>query len=58
MTCGTVEENLNNNRATARALASQGYDVKLVENRDGHNWIAWRDTFDPHLSDLLTKVWG
>ncbi|MEA2460859.1 MAG: hypothetical protein QOH90_1036 [Actinomycetota bacterium] len=58
ITCGTVEENLNNNRATAKALAAQGYDVTFVENRDGHNWIAWRDTFDPYLGDLLTKVWG
>jgi enterochelin esterase family protein len=58
MTCGTVEENLANNRATFRALESQGYDVKLIENRDAHNWIGWRDTFDPHLVDLLNKVWG
>jgi enterochelin esterase-like enzyme len=58
MTCGTVEENLKNNRATAAALERQGYDVKLVENRDGHNWIGWRDTFDPHLTQLLGKVWS
>jgi len=58
MTCGTVEENLANNRATFRALEAQGYDVKLIENRDGHNWVGWRDTFDPHLVDLLNRVWG
>ena len=40
MTCGTVEENLRNNRALKGALAGQGYDVALVENRDGHNWVA------------------
>ena len=57
MTCGTVEENLANNRAVRDALAAQGYDVFLHENRDGHNWVGWRDTFDPHLTDLLTKVW-
>jgi enterochelin esterase-like enzyme len=57
MTCGTVEENLANNRAVRDALAGQGYDVHLHENRDGHNWVGWRDTFDPHLTDLLTKVW-
>ena len=57
MTCGTVEENLKNNRATAEALRRQGYDVTLVENRDAHNWVAWRDTFDPHLVELLHKVW-
>jgi enterochelin esterase-like enzyme len=58
MTCGTVEENLANNRAVRDALEAQGYDVRLHENRDGHNWVAWRDTFDPHLTDLLAKVWG
>ncbi|HEV2756301.1 MAG TPA: alpha/beta hydrolase-fold protein [Actinomycetota bacterium] len=57
MTCGTVEENLANNRAVRDALAAQGYDVYLHENRDAHNWIGWRDTFDPHLTNLLTKVW-
>ena len=57
MTCGTVEENLRNNRATAQALQRQGYDVSFVENRDAHNWVGWRDTFDPHLIDLLKKAW-
>ncbi|MDQ3981732.1 MAG: alpha/beta hydrolase-fold protein [Actinomycetota bacterium] len=57
MTCGTVEENLANNRAVRDALVGQGYDVYLFENRDGHNWVGWRDTFDPHLTDLLTRVW-
>ena len=58
MTCGTVEENLANNRAVRDALEGQGYDVYLHENRDGHNWVGWRDTFDPHLTNLLTGVWG
>lgn len=58
MTCGTIEENLHNNRATRDALARQAYDVRLVENRDGHNWVGWRDTFDPHLIDLLQKMWS
>jgi enterochelin esterase family protein len=57
MSCGTVEENLDNNRAVARALRAQGYEVDLVENRDAHNWTGWRDTFDPHLADLLRRVW-
>src|SRR5262249_14968098 len=56
MTCGTVEENLDNNRAVARALDAQGYPVELVENRDAHNWTAWRDAFDPPLADLLRAV--
>ena len=58
MTCGTVEENLANNRATFKALRSQDYPVTLHENRDAHNWVGWRDTFDPHLSDLLARVWS
>ncbi len=57
LTCGTIEENLANNRATRDALARQGYDVTLVENRDGHNWVGWRDTFDPHLIALLQRMW-
>ena len=58
ITCGTVEENLANNRAVAGALERQGYPVTVVVNRDAHNYVAWRDTFDPHLADLLTGVWG
>jgi enterochelin esterase family protein len=58
MTCGTVEENLDNNRAVQRALRAQGYEVELVENRDAHNWTGWRDAFDPHLADLLRAVWA
>ena len=58
MTCGTIEENLHNNRATRDALARQAYEVRLVENRDGHNWVGWRDTFDPHLIDLLQRMWS
>ncbi len=58
MTCGTVEENLANNRAVASALADHGYDVAWHENRDAHNWTAWRDTFEPHLVELLARVWS
>jgi enterochelin esterase family protein len=58
MTCGAVEENLWNNRAVRNALAGQGYAATLHENRDTHNWIAWRDTFEPHLLELLQRKWG
>lgn len=58
LTCGTVEENLHNNRAVSAALGQQGYDIELVENPDGHNWTGWRDTFDPHLVDLINRMWG
>ena len=57
LTCGTVEENLANNRDLAAALGRQGYEVTFVENRDAHNWIGWRDALDPHLTTLLQRVW-
>jgi enterochelin esterase-like enzyme len=56
MTCGAVEENVENNRLMARSLRAQGYDTRLVENRDVHNYVGWRDTFDPHLVDLVQRV--
>lgn len=58
MTCGTAEENLENNRAVFAALAAQGYPVDLREIRDAHNWVAWRDTLYPDLVTLLQRVWG
>ena len=58
MTCGTGEENLQNNRAVAAGLAAQAYPVELIENRDAHTWVGWRDTFDPHLTALIQRVWG
>jgi enterochelin esterase family protein len=56
MTCGALEKNLANNRAMRDALERQGHDVSLRVGRDLHNWVAWRDLFDPHLS-LLRRVW-
>jgi enterochelin esterase family protein len=57
ITCGTVEENLGNNRCLAGALRGHGYPVTLAEVPDGHNFTAWRDALDPHLVDLLRRVW-
>jgi enterochelin esterase-like enzyme len=57
MTCGAAEENLANNRTTAKALQAQGYDCSLHEHRDAHNWVSWRDSFDPPLVDLSARVW-
>lgn len=56
MTCGSVEENLANNRLIARSLARQGYPVRFSEVPDAHNFTAWRDAFDPHLADLIAQV--
>jgi enterochelin esterase-like enzyme len=57
LTCGVLEENLGNNRSLADALHAQGYCVGFVELPDVHNYVAWRDAFDPHLTGLLTEVW-
>ncbi len=56
LTCGLIEENVENNRLMTRALGAQGYDTRLVENRDVHTYTGWRDTFDPHLVDLVRRV--
>ena len=55
LTCGALEENLANNRAMAEVLRGQGYRVGLAELPDVHNYVAWRDAFDPHLTGLLAR---
>ena len=57
LTCGTAEENVFNNRVMARALAAQGYDARLDEVPDMHNYTGWRDAFDPHLTRPARRVW-
>lgn len=56
LTCGTVEENLPANRALEESLRARGYDARLHEVRDGHNWVAWRDSLHPHLLRLLQRI--
>jgi enterochelin esterase family protein len=56
LTCGTAEENIHNNHVVAASLLKQGWDVHMVEHRDAHNWIAWRDALHPHLADLLLRA--
>ena len=56
LTCGGLEENLGNNRAMRTALVAQGYPAELHEVRDVHNYTAWRDAFDPHLTRLIQLV--
>jgi enterochelin esterase-like enzyme len=57
VTCGAVEENLANNRQMATALQSQGYDARLLVLPDTHNYVGWRDAFDPALAELLREMW-
>jgi enterochelin esterase-like enzyme len=56
LACGTVEENLAANRALEESLRARGYDACLHEFRDGHNWVAWRDSLHPHLLRLLQRL--
>ena len=57
LTCGSAEENLENNRLMARTLANQGHPAVLHEVPDLHNYTAWRDAFEPHLTALLARAW-
>jgi len=52
LTCGAGEENIHNNREMAAALGEH-----LHELGDLHNYTAWRDAFDPHLTNLLAGLW-
>ena len=58
LTCGTAEENHANNLALRDHLAAVGIETGWGEVRDGHTWTCWRDTLDPYLTDLLTRVWS
>jgi enterochelin esterase family protein len=57
ITVGRAEENASNNREMASALAAQGYDVTFEEVADLHNYVGWRDAFDPYLTTLLKRAW-
>ncbi len=56
LTCGVVEENLENNRLMTQALRARGYPAALHEVPDAHNYTAWRDALDPHLTRLLRQM--
>jgi enterochelin esterase family protein len=58
LTCGAIEENVANNRLMAQALRARGHPVTWHELPDMHNYTAWRDAFDPHLTRLLRQVCG
>ncbi|MGV1007715.1 MAG: alpha/beta hydrolase [Dermatophilaceae bacterium] len=57
ITVGTAEENHTNNLLLAGRLRTLGLPVAVGEVADGHTFTCWRDAFDPHLLELLTKVW-
>jgi S-formylglutathione hydrolase FrmB len=39
-------------------LQRHGWPAVLAEVPGGHTWTTWRDALDPHLTDLLARVWG
>ena len=55
-TCGTIEENVHNNRLMVKTLRDRGYPATLHEVPDMHNYTAWRDAFDPYFTELLAQV--
>jgi enterochelin esterase-like enzyme len=56
LSCGMIEENVENNRLMVKTLRSRGYPAILHEVPDMHNYTAWRDAFDPWLTELLGRV--
>ena len=58
MTCGTVEENLRNNRAVAEALAGRATTSPRTRPATPTTGSAWRDSLDPHLLDVLALAWA
>lgn len=58
LTCGSIEENVANNRLMLAVLRSAGYPATLHEVRGAHNFIAWRNALHPWLTELLQQVRG
>lgn len=56
LTCGVIEENVENNRLMAATLRAHGYPASLHEVPDMHNYTAWRDAFDPYLTQLAWQA--
>jgi hypothetical protein len=51
-----LEENVENNRLMTRALQAQGYDTRLVENRDVHTYPPLAECSNPSSSTPLRRV--
>ena len=56
ITCGSIEENLANNRAMATVLRRQGHPVTVRVVPDAHTMIGWRDAWFPALDELIGSV--
>ncbi len=57
LTCGAIEENMQNNRLMTQVLRDHGYPAELHDVADVHNYTAWRDAFDPYLTRLLRQMY-
>ena len=56
--CSAAARSRRTSRRTGRSRrrsASAATTFALHEFRDGHNWVAWRDSFQPHLGQLLRE---
>ncbi len=53
ITCGSIEENLANNRAMATALRRQSHPVTVRVVPDAHTMIGWRDSWFAALDELI-----
>ena len=58
LTCGSIEENIANNRLMLAVLQSAGYPATLHEEPGLHNFTAWRNALHPWLTELLQQVCG
>ena len=38
-------------------IPSDAEESRLLVHPDSHNYVSWRDAFDPALVDLLATVW-
>ncbi len=56
ITCGSIEENLANNREMATALRRQDHPVTLRVVPDAHTMIGWRDAWFPAVDELIAAV--
>lgn len=58
MTCGLGEQNRENNRAVAEALAASGWELRLVEHPGGHEWPWWGRLVREELPRLRRRASG
>jgi enterochelin esterase family protein len=58
MTCGVAETNAAADAWAAWTLSRAGHHVTSAQLPDAYSYTAWRDALDPHLTGLLSELWG